>query len=275
MLLDSRLLPTFGPMALTTITPAAVARWHTLQGTGTPTLRSHAYGLLRNICNSAVDDQLLDHNPVHIRGAGDSPRVHQIRPATLGELETITDAMPPKYRAMVLLASWCALRFGELVALRRSDVDLRAKVIHVRRGVVRVHGEVIEHGPKSAAGVRTVAIPPHILPALRTHLTEHAQFGRDGLLFPSRTGGHLAPSALYRHYYPARAQAGREDLRFHDLRHCGAVLAAGAGASLPEIMGRLGHSTVGAAMKYQHVAAGRDQQVAAALSALAEAGLDR
>jgi integrase len=64
--------------------------------------------------------------------------------------------------------------------------------------------------------------------------------------------------------------AGRPDARWHDLRHTGAVLAAQTGASLAELMGRLGHSTPGAALIYQHAAAGRDAQIAAALSRLVE-----
>ena len=80
--------------------------------------------------------------------------------------------------------------------------------------------------------------------------------------------GHLAPETLYRHFYKARAAAGRPDLRFHDLRHSGAVLAAATGASLAELMARLGHSTPQAAMRYQHAAQGRDQQIARALSAM-------
>jgi len=59
------------------------------------------------------------------------------------------------------------------------------------------------------------------------------------------------------------------DLRFHDLRHSGAVLAAATGATLAELMGRLGHSTPAAAMRYQHAAQGRDKQIAALLSKLA------
>ncbi len=78
----------------------------------------------------------------------------------------------------------------------------------------------------------------------------------------------MAPSTLYKPYYKARAAAGREDLRFHDLRHTGAVLAASTGASLAELMARLGHSTHGAALRYQHAAADRDRVIAAALSDL-------
>jgi integrase len=72
-------------------------------------------------------------------------------------------------------------------------------------------------------------------------------------------------------YYPAREAAGRPDLRFHDLRHTGAVLAAATGATLAELMARLGHSTAGAALRYQHEAAERDKVIAAALSELASA----
>ena len=87
--------------------------------------------------------------------------------------------------------------------------------------------------------------------------------GRDSLIFATEGGGHLQPSHAYRHWYKARDAAGRPDLRWHDLRHSGAVLAAATGASLAELMGRLGHSTPQAAMRYQHVAAGRDREVAA------------
>jgi len=114
-----------------------------------------------------------------------------------------------------------------------------------------------------------VNIPPHLLPLVREHIANHAEPGRNGLLFPAANGGHLAPSTLYRVYYPAREAAGRPDLRFHDLRHTGATLAAATGATLAELMARLGHSTPGAAMRYQHAAQDRDKVIAEALSELA------
>jgi integrase len=71
---------------------------------------------------------------------------------------------------------------------------------------------------------------------------------------------------LYRRFYTARDEAKRGDLRWHDLRHSGAVLAAATGATLAELMARLGHSTPAAAMRYQHAAQGRDRQIAKLLS---------
>jgi len=272
-LLDQHLLPAFGQLPLASITSEDVRTWHARFGGNTPTLRAHCYGLLRTLMGAAASDGKAAVNPCVIRGAGTARRVHRIRPATLDELEIITAAMPEQYRAMVLLASWCALRFGELAELRRMDVDLNDEVIRVRRGVVRINGGAFKvTSPKSDAGVRDVAIPPHLLPALADHLLRHVGGERDSLLFPAKHGGHLAPATLNRWFYKARAAAERPDLRFHDLRHSGAVLAAATGATLAELMGRLGHSTPAAAMRYQHAARGRDREIAALLSKLAENG---
>ncbi|MDJ0361537.1 site-specific integrase [Rhodococcus sp. H29-C3] len=267
-LLDAHVLPGLGALPLGSITPDDVRGWYTALGTATPTLRSHAYGLVRTIMATAASDGKITVNPCHIRGAGSAKRVHKIRPATLPELTALTEAMPAQYRAMILLASWCAMRFGELTELRRRDVDLTDEVIRIRRAVVRVGGEFVVGDPKSDADTRDVAIPPHLVPAIEAHLAEFVGPGKDALLFPAQHGGHLAPATLYRRFYTARTAAGRDDLRFHDLRHSGAVLAAATGATLAELMGRLGHSTPAAALRYQHVAGGRDKAIAAALSAM-------
>ena len=70
----------------------------------------------------------------------------------LPELEALTMAMPERYRLMILLASWCGLRFGEITELRRHDVDLTDGVVNIRRAVVRVDGEFIIGTPKTDAG---------------------------------------------------------------------------------------------------------------------------
>lgn len=266
------LIAEFGPFALAAISPDAVRRWHAEFGTSRPTLRAHSYALLRTILGTAVQDQLIAVNPCHIRGAGNAKRAHKVEPATLAELEALVAAMPQKYRPMLMLAAWCAMRFGELTELRRPDVDLKNGVIRVRRAVVHVDGRFVVGTPKTDAGIRDVAIPPHLVPMLKEHLSARVN-GRDGLLFPAADGtSHLAASTLYKTFYRARKAAGRPDLRFHDLRHTGAVLTAKTGATLAELMGRLGHSTPAAALRYQHAAKGRDAEIAIALSAIAERG---
>lgn len=270
-LLKEHIYPTFGTLPLTSITSEDVRVWHAKLDKTTPTLRAHCYSLLRAIMGTAASDGKIGVNPCVIRGAGAARRVHKIRPASVDELATVTKEMPEPYQAMILLASWCALRFGELAELRRMDVDLETdEVIRVRRAVVRTKTGFEPTTPKSDAGVRDVAIPPHLLPALEDHLAKHVGKKPDSLLFPAKHGGHLAPATLYRQFYKARSKAKRTDLRFHDLRHSGAVLAAATGATLAELMSRLGHSTPAAAMRYQHAAQGRDREIAALLSKLAD-----
>lgn len=180
-------------------------------------------------------------------------------------------AMPDRLRALVLLGAWCGLRFGELTELRRGDVDLRLGVVRVRRGVVRVDGKVTVGSPKSAAGIRDVAIPPHLMPVLEDHFARHVGLGRDALVFSSVGDStvQVHSNTVRRHWVKARAAAGRPDLRVHDLRHTGAVLAARTGATLAELMARIGQSTPQAAMRYQHAARGRDAEIAGALSQIA------
>jgi len=73
-------------------------------------------------------------------------------------------------------------------------------------------------------------------------------------------------AAFFKPWRKARAGAGRPDLRFHDLRHTGAVLAAQEGATLAELQARLGHTTPAAAMIYQHAASEPDKLLAERLS---------
>ncbi|NMN93905.1 site-specific integrase [Antrihabitans stalactiti] len=270
-ILDDYLLPTFDDTDIRLITSPSVRKWYATAALGKPTTRAHAYGLLKSILTTAAGDGLIPSNPCTIVGAGTSKRVKKIKPATLPEIEALVTAMPDRYKVMTLLAAWCGLRFGELTELRRKDIDTKNGVVRIRRAVVRVSGGFEVTTPKSDAGTRDVAVPPHLMPAVERHLMVHTDSGRDALLFPAQHGGHLAPSALYRQFYKARDAAGRPDLRWHDLRHTGAVLAASTGATLAELMGRLGHSTPQAALRYQHTAAGRDHAIAQALSAMVRA----
>lgn len=260
----------FGDTALDAITTDSVKAWYGDLDPKRRAARSHAYSLLRTILNTAVEEEHISSNPCRIRGAGRTPSRHGIRPATVHELTVIAQAMPDRYRMMVHLAAWCAVRFGELTELRRKDIDLKHGVIRVRRAVTWPGGRPEVGTPKSAAGIRDVSIPPHLLIDLRRHLDFHAQRGSDGLVFPNTDGHHMHHGSLYKVYKPARAAAGRSDLRWHDLRHTGATLAAHAGATTRELMDRLGHSTATMAMLYQHVTDGRPAEIARRLSALAE-----
>ena len=269
--LDRLIYPTLGEMRLKDVTPATVRAWIGKLNARTPRINEHSYALLKTIFATAVQDELLDRNPCRERMR--KPVRHIGEPATLDELALLVAAMPERLRLMIELAAWCALRFGEVAELRRGDVDLKNGEIRVSRAVQWVDGKKIVAAPK-ADSVRVVAFPPHIGEAIKEHLRNHAQWGKDGLLFPTTHGEqYRAPTFHQAYFRKAREAAGRPDLRFHDLRHTGATLAAASGATLAELMQRLGHSTVSAALAYQQAAQGSDKRIASQLSAIARARL--
>ena len=270
LVLAKYLAPTFGDRPIDQITRADVRTWHTKLGSTAPRTRAKAYGLLRAIMNTAVDDELIAASPVHIRGAGAQATKRKVEPATPAEIEMMADAMPPRLRASVIISAWCALRYGELAELRRKDIDVKRKLIRVRRAVTFPPGGPVVGPPKSDAGVRDVSIPPHIWPVVEEHLKEYVRPAPDALLFPSEGRGHIWHSGMNNYFSKARAAAGREDLKWHDLRHTGATLAAQVGATTAELQARLGHSTSVAAQLYQHAAKDRDRQIAERLSRLVD-----
>ncbi|WML64753.1 site-specific integrase [Rhodococcus sp. AH-ZY2] len=267
-LLRLHILPVLGDAELPAITPAAVRSWHAGLGTKTPTRNAHAYGLLHAILSTAVDDELLDVNPCRIRGASKTKRARTITLLTPAELDELAAAMPDRLRCSVLLAAWCGLRWGETSELRRKDVSADRAVLHVHRAVVYRNGQFIVSTPKTTAGRRDVAIPPHVAGLIAEHLDEHVSRGKESLLFPSERGGHMGDYEYRKAFKKAAASIGHDGLRVHDLRHVGAVLAAQAGATTAELMLRLGHTTPAMSIRYQHVAAGRDAQIAARMSVL-------
>lgn len=273
--LDRHIEPDLGDLPVKGLTRVRVESWYEGLNAETPTQRAHAYQLLRAICTTAVDRKLMAANPCRIPGAGKASRAKRIRPATIEELADIAGHMPARLRLAVLLGAWCALRYGEIAELRRRDLDLKRGTLTVSRGVTwpsvrdengKLVSSAVVSTPKSAAGSREVHIPPHLIADVKKHLESHTGKGRDGLLFASSTGRHIHPRAFGWKFHQARTAAGRPDLRFHDLRHTGAVLAAQTGATLAELMARLGHATPSAAMRYQHAAADRDRAIAEALS---------
>lgn len=282
-ILDRELLPAFGSMPVDQISRRQVRDWWQSLPADRRTGNAHAYALLRTILGSAVEAELLPANPATIKGAGQTKRQRSIEPATVPELDAIAAAMPDAYRMAVQLAGWCALRFGEVAELRRRDVSPDGTTLRVRRAMTYRDGQTWVGAPKSDAGRRDVTVPPHLHDALREHVQQHAQPGKDGLLFPGVrtltgskctcghsgcTGGHLMATTMQKWFDQARRAAERPDLRFHDLRHTGLTLAAHAGATLPDLMKRAGHSSVDAAQVYMHAARGRDAEIAARMSEL-------
>lgn len=171
---------------------------------------------------------------------------------------------------LVLLATFAHLRWGELAGLRRASIDLDTCEIRIIETTAELDsGGLIAETPKSRAGRRTVAFPAEFVPELSWHLERFAQPGDRGRVFVGAKGAPLRRSNFRPIWAKACAAAGVPGLHFHDLRHTGGTLSAATGATLKELMARLGHSSTRAAMIYQHATRDRDQVIAKALGGLA------
>lgn len=263
-----------GRLPLRNVTGAAVRSWYAGLNTAKPTARAHAYQLLHAVLATAVVDELLPANPAHITRAMAAPTKRQPVILEAAEVAALADEIKPELRALILVAAWCGPRWGELIELRRRDVGKNCATITIARGATHRQGECRIDVPKSGRG-RSVVVPPHVRPALTEHLKRYVDKAPGQKLFPPARGGcHLNDRVFREAYNAALDGIGRDGEKLprptiHDLRHFAGTSAARVG-NLRETMDRLGHSTVKASLRYQSIAAGRDAEVADALSKLAE-----
>lgn len=262
--------PTFGTMALSDVTPAMVRKWVATFPDSKPAARANGYRVLAQIFRAAVDDGIISESPVRVKGASVYTPQREGRALAVSEVLAIRDRMPEDRRLAVPLAAFCALRPGEVLGLRRRDVDTRARLLNLRETASARHAGGARIGPvKTPASARQVHYPDELHAAILEHLREYAAPGSMGHLFPSprHPDEPLSYGGFAYTFKTAMEAAGFEDVRPHDLRHTGATLAAGTGATTRELMARLGHTNPSTAMRYQHAVRERDKSIADALGA--------
>ncbi|GIG21770.1 hypothetical protein Cch01nite_24940 [Cellulomonas chitinilytica] len=245
------------------------------------TVAAQAYRLLRTILGDAVREQLIDANPCQVRRAG-HVRPHERVLPTPEQVDALARHMgaADRYAAAVVVAAWSGLRAGELFALERRHVQVSPNGsvrLRVEQALVELPGKPVTYGPpKSDAGRRTVHLPPAAGQALLEHLERFDVHSPGALVFSTSSGRPLRRGPRTAMFARARRAAALEGVscegvRWHDLRHLGATRAAEAGATLAELKRRLGHSTVVAAMIYQHASDDGDQRLAQRMAALEDA----
>ena len=280
--LDKYLLPTLGDIPLDQLTPTIVLRWYEdALPHDKPKTTRECYALGSAIMRTATAaDGVLPGavNPFKIDGAGSFGARSRARKEVIDDqdLKVITSTIRPEWRAMVALALGCGLRFGEIIALRRSDMDLKASppVVRVTRAIgTGPGGRRYEKDPKSTAGTRDQRIPPAVVRALTEHLRSFVT-GRDGLLFPGPSSGWLSEARFRKAsggWLAVREAVGRP-INFHDLRATGATRMAQRGAHVDEVKVFLGDSSTQAAERYVRATQSRMDDLTAAAFATVDFG---
>lgn len=235
-------------------------------------MAAKSYRLLRAVLNTAVDeDKILTANPCRVRGADkESPAERPV--LTVAQVFELADRLKHRrFRMLILLTAFASLRWGEVTALRRRDVAEDGSWVRIAVAFTEVRGRGLVLGPpKSRAGVRTIVVPAAIRSELVEHVREFARPGLDGLLFTGEKGNPLRRGSFNQRvkWVQTVKDMGHAGLHFHDLRHAGNIWAAQTKVSTKDLMARMGHDDMRAALIYQRATSEAADRMAAGLSAL-------
>lgn len=197
---------------------------------------------------------------------------------TTEQVRALANAMPERYRALVLTAAYTGARASELYALRRKDVDVLHSRMHIRDAIKGwEHGAPIFGTPKNSKP-RSVSLPRFLCDVLTDHLAGPIPSGSspEAFVFTNGEGRPIYHVPFMRnHWRPAVKRAlpaDKHGLRFHDLRHRAASLLIAQGANPKQIQERLGHASITLTPgTYGHLLDGHDDALLAGMDAAWEA----
>ncbi|MFT8705041.1 tyrosine-type recombinase/integrase [Bifidobacterium aquikefiricola] len=255
--LNNNLIPFFGDMPLNQITPRAVQEWGDRFDASRPHAKFNAYAILKQMMNDAattpvndIGETLIAISPCLMR-LSKPGKQHKTAIISTEQLRQVANLMPERFRFAIWLGGCYGLRIGEVLALRRKDIDITNKVIHIRGSVKTVvnkdgEGTHVELGTtKTKGSERTVDMFPALAEMTAEHLRRYTGRGAEGLLFPApHSDSPMRPNSLTETFIRARLRVpGLEKARFHDLRHNALSRLSEHGASRALIMQAGGHVT--------------------------------
>jgi len=156
----------------------------------------------------------------------------------------LAEATPAEYRTMVWLGALLGLRWSEVAGLRVGSVDLLHYQVTIAEAITRDgRGRPVVGTPKSAAGVRTIAMPKSLVDLIAEHLALRGLTAADAerLVFEAPQGGPLGYTNWRRRIWlPATAAAQWPGAGFHDLRRASATALVVGRVNVRTAQARLG-----------------------------------
>jgi len=236
----------FGDRRVGELTSQEIAEWRM---TLSPGYRFEATQALRQVLHRAVVWGMIGINPAKVGVDNPTPRRKEQRPfESWVELEAIAAALGSRYGPMVIFAAATGLRPAEWIALEKRDVNLKERVVYVRRSFTGCELKL----PKTEASLRAVPLQARALDAL-----ERLPANKESpLLFPGERGGYLDVHHFRPYQWrPAQVAAGISPLRrLYDLRHTFATFALRAGISTFDLSRYMGASLTMIDRHYGHLA---------------------
>jgi integrase len=218
---------------------------------------NHVHRVFRAALNDAVKLDLLAASPLAKLNA---PTLHHVE-------TTVWTAK------LFWLALSSGMRRGELLGLQWADIDFPNRVLHIKRNLTTLGGAVIIQTPKTHRSSRAIHLSEEDIAVLQDHRAsieaEHAissVWQQPEFVFVTHIGTTINPTNLSKAFKGIIASAKVPDIRFHDLRHSSASLAALEGVSPKVLSERLGHATVKFTMDtYQHSYAHQHEEAASTM----------
>ena len=275
-LLERHVVPVVGSVKMAKIRPAHVQQvvdQATASGLAPRTVAA-VYRTLHSALAQAVRWQLL---AVNASTAVRPPRTErpELHSPDVAKVTRVLDAARgTRLYVPLALAASTGLRRGELLALRRRDVDLEAGSLRVVASLQRVDADLVFLPPKTDRARRTVGLPPAAVTLLRRHRKGQAErrlllgqaWADLDLVIERGDGEPLPPDSLSRDWYRLVRRVGLPGLRLHDLRHAYATALLTAGVHPKVASEALGHSSVAFTMDtYQHLMPTMQEQAVRAI----------
>ena len=247
--------PVLGDKPLSSIRPSEVQGWvKGMTDRLAPSTVGVVHGVVSGIFRAAVRDRLIVANPCDgTRLPKTTPS--RVEPLPVETVHALADAVPARYRALVILAAGSGMRQGECLGLTVDRLDFLRRVVHVDRQLVTVTGRPsFLTAPKTAASVRTIPLPQVVLDALAAHLGAFPPLG-DGFVFVTAAGNPIRRTAFGDVWRAAVKAAGAPaGTGFHQLRHFYASLLIRHGESVKTVQARLGHASASETLDtYSHL----------------------
>jgi integrase len=254
-IMDRYLVPKLGRIRLARLRAAEIDRFYAWlrdeRGLAPATVR-RIHGVLRRALTQGVKWGKLASNPAVNASPPrvPAPELSPPEPAEVARLFERAAAEDPPLAVFLALAASTGARRGELVALRWSDVDLDARVIHIRRALVTGRDGLVEKDTKThqARRVAIDAATAELLAEHRDRMLEVAascdlELDGSAFVFSHEPGGTSPwrPDSVTRSFNRVRDRAGLGQVRLHDLRHFVATHLLSAGVDVRTVAGRLGH----------------------------------
>jgi integrase len=236
-------LPRFGTRPLGSIRPSEVQAWiRELADTLAPATVRLALRFFSAAMRAAVTDRVIASSPCLGVKLPEIERA-RVTPLETESIQALVQAMPARYKALILLGAGTGLRQGEAFGLTVDRIDFLRRVLTVDRQLVTTRGAPKLAPPKTAASQRTVPLPQVVLDAVAAHLAEYPS-NADALVFTNERGKPIRRSVFSRVWRPSVDAAGvPAGTTFHDLRHYYASLLIRHGESVKVVQMRLGHAS--------------------------------